>query len=69
MTTFENLTDEELSKFGFIKVHNKESCSFCGTPTEYIDYVIESRVCPNCLDKLQEQYKQLSEWANQVEDE
>lgn len=60
MTTFDNLTDKELSKFGFIKVHDKKSCSFCGTPTEYIDYVIESRVCPNCLDKLRNWYAEFS---------
>lgn len=69
MLLFDDLTDERLSDFGFIRAHNKKPCSFCGTPTEYIDYVIESRVCPNCLDKLQELYKELSEWANQVEDE
>lgn len=69
MTTFDNLTDKELSQFGFVRVHGKKPCYFCETPTKYIDYVIESRVCPNCLDKLQELYKELSEWANQVEDE
>lgn len=61
MTTFDNLTDEELMKLSLLRGKTEGPCSFCKTPTKYVEYITEARICsPECYGKLQDWYVEFS---------
>lgn len=53
-----SLTEIELNKRTMMECENEKPCSVCGSPTRYIDYCYESRMCSEeCQHKT-------DEWAN-----
>jgi hypothetical protein len=61
MITFDDFTDEELMKLSLLRGKTEEPCYFCKTPTKYVEYCAETRICsPQCYGKLQDWYAEFS---------
>jgi len=61
MIAFDNFTDEELMELSLLRGKIEEPCSFCKTPTKYVEYITEARICsPQCYGKLQDWYAEFS---------
>jgi len=61
MITFDDFTEEELMKLSLLRGETEGPCMFCKTPTKYVEYCAEARICsPQCYGKLQDWYIELS---------
>ena len=56
-------TDADMKNYSLIKSLVPRGCTICGTPTLYIEYICEERVCSKeCRDEM---YKSIEEYMKE----